>query len=144
MILKVNKDKSALLTEMEDFLIGYRAKKWLEDHIHLYEQFDGDNEGLFREVVKDYFAEQKEYYSLLSFPGGIYITCYEIRFAVILKDSLVLFNTHDEAVAFYCDSAKVLLQDNYSFKNYKEKIDFSVLKTMIKQYKMDLKIILGG
>lgn len=144
MILKINKERTALLTDIEDFIIGYQAKEWVKNHIHLYDEFISDDAGLFKGLVKDYFEEQEEYYSLLLCEAGIYVTCYEIRFAVAKEKAFELFNTYDEAMAFYCEAAKILLKDNYSFKNYKEEINFEVLERMINQYKLDLKLIDNG
>lgn len=143
MLLKVNKEKSALLTDIEDFIVGYRAKQWVKDHIHLYDEYNSDDDGLFKEIIKDFFEAQPEHYSLLSTPKGIYVTCYDIRFGIIKGNSILIFRDYEETVNNFCHLANELLKDNYSYKNYKGKIDFSVLDHMIKQYKIDLKIILG-
>ncbi len=143
MLLKVNKEKSALLSDIEDFIVGYQAKQWVKDHIHLYEEFGPDDDGLFREVIKDFFNEQKEHYSLLITEKGIFVTCYEIRFGIVTDNSIQIFQTYEDTVNTFCHIAKDLLKNNFSYKNYKGKIDFSVLEHMVKQYNIDLKIILG-
>lgn len=142
MILKINKQKTHFITNLQEFVIHYNANDWMNSNIHLYDEFLSDDSSGLEEIIKDYFASQKGLYSIIKTARGYYVSCYVIPFYVITSRKVLHFNTFEKAKDVYCKLAEIRLKDCNMFINYpKEKLSFDIYQSIIEQENINLKLI---
>jgi len=142
MILKVSKKE--VIRTLKEFADKFDSKKWIDDNIHLYEDFMEDEYELLEKLLQSFFSEYKHIVSILDIweERMFIISEYEIPYAVCTKNKVFPCNSRLKAEKLYMDLAKIQLSGKPQYKQYdKSKIDYTVMERFVQQFNINLTII---
>ena len=140
MILKTK--RSVQINSLNDLELHFNARVWLEENIEMYEAHN-EVEGLMNELLTSFFSQYRGNVSVMQVnPSEWIITEIVIPNAVIFKNTIIPCNTLDKAKDIFCTIAHRRLAGYDSYKRYpKDKIDYSVLESMINSTDIPLQIV---